>query len=479
MSILNPKNIPLSPSVTQLLDSIFSSTQEVVIQAELKPGIGNSHIFVLMAKNDEVTRYLVVKIASTRLVQREWNAYQQHIPKKLKGITEIQSRPVFLPSGDIGGLIYPLIGDNKYKVESLLNYCKNTDFKDIIYDIFEDELFENLQFLWGRGSLKSNYNFLDHYSHLLPYYVIVEERTPPSNIVVHNIDMNHISDYVLNQGDYVCLTKGQINSTNPSENSFTIKPVGNNLGSSILWKSKHHIPLEQVGKIIEFPLTGIIEKTRYEQIIENVKVIFQESFDVAAQSIKLANSVSIPNPLMYINFILRKSINVRFACIHGDLHLENILVEHSKDIIGGRNHIAHLIDFDSSRRDHVLRDPLKLETDIMTRLLPDMLVEASLPVETIHGFYYQLHNAIVHGEYNLSSRFLQKPFHILLSLRKLAQYYLFDPNDWSEYYYGLFLYLVGSLKFKNLDTVDITVPSPKAIAFLGAATILALLLDTK
>jgi hypothetical protein len=40
---------------------------------------------------------------------------------------------------------------------------------------------------------------------------------------------------------------------------------------------------------------------------------------------------------------------------------------------------------------------------------------------------------------------------------------LFDPDDWSEYYDGLTLYLLGAHKYRNLD------PTAKELAFYGAA----------
>lgn len=476
IKLINPKNLQLSTSVVQLLTLMFNAAEEVLVESELKPGSGDSFIFVVQAKANNSIEYLIVKIASASLIRKEWNAYQQYIPKKLRGITEIRDSPIYLPLGNMGALAYPLIGNKEYKVESLLNYCKNVESHNIIHDVFEDEFFENLQFLWGRGELYSNYTYLEHYSHLLPYYLIVEENLHPSERIPIDADLNLIFNSTFNHGDCVSVFNGRVSSIYHNENAIAIKPLDNDLGSRILWKPVNRISLYQVDDVIKNPLIGIVQKNQYQQIVEYAQTILHQPFDPTSQSIQVSNNLTIPNPIAYLNSILRKTVNVRFACIHGDLNLENILVEYYEHPVSGFNHIAHLVDFDNSRRDHVLRDILKLETEIMTRILPDLLAEANLPLELVNVFYKELHNAVISGAHNFPYQFLQKPFEMIMSLRKLARYYLFNPEDWTEYYYGLVIYLIGSFKFRNLDKAPLA-PLPKSIAFLGAGTTISLLLE--
>jgi hypothetical protein len=60
-------------------------------------------------------------------------------------------------------------------------------------------------------------------------------------------------------------------------------------------------------------------------------------------------------------------------------------------------------------------------------------------------------------------------------IRGLAgQYGLFKRDETEEYYQGLTLYLLGALKFGNLDRVP-EAPLPKQVAFWGAAVVQALL----
>jgi serine/threonine protein kinase len=156
---------------------------------------------------------------------------------------------------------------------------------------------------------------------------------------------------------------------------------------------------------------------------------------------------------------------VRVACIHGDLNLANVLVDpDARDVT--------LIDFGMARRDHVLHDLLRLETGVVTWLLPETLSEADLPAEIICSLYEQVHNAVRRPGHLTAPQelhpTLRKAFVILASIREMARECLFDPDNWGEYYQGLTLYLMGALKFRNLDETP-EAPLPKQVAFWGAA----------
>jgi transposase-like protein len=64
---------------------------------------------------------------------------------------------------------------------------------------------------------------------------------------------------------------------------------------------------------------------------------------------------------------------------------------------------------------------------------------------------------------------LEKTVTMLAAIRKMARNCLFNPEDWREYYRGLILYMLGALKFKNLDRLP-QAPLPKQLAFWAAAT---------
>ncbi|NJN96869.1 MAG: phosphotransferase [Anaerolineales bacterium] len=174
----------------------------------------------------------------------------------------------------------------------------------------------------------------------------------------------------------------------------------------------------------------------------------------------------MPNPLLSYQNLLRDFLPVKNSTIHGDLNLENILVDPATREVS-------LIDFATVRQGHVLHDLLRLETEVLVTLIPPILAEIGWPAETIVPVYEQLYQTILSGDDAVSPVLphlaLGKPFEMLRVIRKMARKCLYNLDDWREYYRGLILYLLGALKFKALDDLP-TAPLPKQVAFWGAAT---------
>ena len=66
-----------------------------------------------------------------------------------------------------------------------------------------------------------------------------------------------------------------------------------------------------------------------------------------------------------------------------------------------------LIDFATARRDHALHDLLRLETEVITKLLPGVLTRSDLFVETLDVFYRRLHQETFAPEQPTSTQPLQ------------------------------------------------------------------------
>jgi hypothetical protein len=134
---------------------------------------------------------------------------------------------------------------------------------------------------------------------------------------------------------------------------------------------------------------------------------------------------------------------------------------------------VRLIDFARARHDHVLHDFFRLETEVVTKILPVGLMEAELPAETIGSLYRQLHSAAFGAGRGESVRgfhpALGKTMAILHTLRQAAREGLYRRDDATEYYEGLALYLISALKFRGLSTLA------KQAAFWAAATAVDLL----
>ena len=98
------------------------------------------------------------------------------------------------------------------------------------------------------------------------------------------------------------------------------------------------------GKMIQQPILGKITETRLLFLKKKEKSIFG---GVAPQY--LYQDTPLPDPITSLDNQLRLGQDIYVAPIHGDLNLQNVLV----DTV---NTISHMIDFAQTREDHILRD---------------------------------------------------------------------------------------------------------------------------
>jgi len=162
---------------------------------------------------------------------------------------------------------------------------------------------------------------------------------------------------------------------------------------------------------------------------------------------------ALPNPLRDLPRLLAQPRDIRVATIHGDLNLDNVLVDPDARTV-------RIIDFAQSREDHVLHDLLRLETGVLTRLLPPDLEAAGLPSEAARGLLSQLHRDAAAEPPHPG---LRRAHVVLATIRRAALPLLADPAEWSEYYDGLAIYLLGAGKYRNLDAFA------KRVAFWSAS----------
>jgi hypothetical protein len=226
----------------------------------------------------------------------------------------------------------------------------------------------------------------------------------------------------------------------------------------------------QVGNVIDV-VQGRVVATRQNLLTKLVRQAMGEAVDLSAARLAIparqgfSPERSVPNPLRTYLSLLHDFITVKISTIHGDLNMENILVDPANGEIS-------LIDFATVRKGHVLHDLLRLETELVIKLIPPALAEAGLPPYTIFDLYELLHRTVAQAGQiapELPWKTLAKPFRVLQGIREMARQCLFKFDDWREYYRGLSLYLLGVLKFDTLQRLP-TAPLPAQTAFWGAAS---------
>lgn len=481
-----PTGLPLPAAAADILALMFDGYSRVVIREELDGGFSGSRVLLVRPIRDDSPELpAVVKISPLALLEQEWQAYQNCIRDRLPGVAEIKGEPVIPPGSDWGGLRYPLLGGGGvFEVESLARYYQRAAPTDLRY-LLAERLFKSLNPRWLFNRPQPEYHLQAGYDALLPINLLIAPGPPPPDApvqVLSSADIQpHAPSLILQPGDYVRLEGFVITEVDPTRRSVTL-----NLPSSPGdFSPAYRLRLQPVEDIEAYrvhnrldSVEGRITDTRFTLLHQLAQQVLGPTVDLSAADLPLSNHrllasssprltlpTHLPNPLATLPDLLRESRDVKIACVHGDLNLNNILVDPA-------SREASLIDFALARQDHVLHDLLRLETGVVTRLLPEALNATKLPAETIHLLYTELHCAVA-SPY-VENPALAKPRAMLQAIRQAAQPLLFTPQDWTEYYQGLTLYLLGALKYTDLDHPSVG-SLPRQVAFWGAASAQALI----
>lgn len=474
------RSTEIEPIYRDILQRMFPDYQRVFIKRELEGGFSGSWVFLVHLIRDQKPELpVVVKIASIALINKEWAGYDKHIREKWSAAAPIRNKPV--DDGTYSGLCYSLVGGGVFPVESLRRYClyETTTVDDI------EAMFSRLALVLERALRFSDKlsacRLWASYDPLLPFNLLIKAVSDAPKEKLISIAPNALPKASLKANSYVCLKDFEVVKINLKKYDITLnlpRPASaNRLPSDsyyvcLQFESVEEMQAYKVGQTIPL-INGRVVQTRDERWQEEMEKIWP-GFDLAAETVFLADETALPNPLAALAKIRHNYYGVQVHSIHGDLNLENVLVD-------GKVRDVRLIDFGLARRDHVLHDFLRLETGVITKILLPALLEAGLPAEHIYEFYQKLHCATFHSEPISSMRpshpALEKPFAILKAIRKMARDHgLFNPNEYEEYYDCLTLYLLGTLKFGNLNrTPDEPKPWPKEVAFWAAATAQGLL----
>ncbi|MGB0383455.1 MAG: hypothetical protein ACPGWR_01405 [Ardenticatenaceae bacterium] len=468
--IENPLYIELPPEAEAVLQKMFIGYQRVVIKHDFSElDFSGSWVIRVHPHSSVPELPVVVKISSASLIEKEWQAYKKYVQNKWSGIAELRGELVF--HDYLAGLSYPLMGDGVLDVKSLRQYCLEASVDDVRF-VLAERLFRIMKRRILRPSkLKFDFPLRASYDVALPVNLLIEPRSLSAEVWPTLITPDKLPGEPLEPNDPVRIAEFIITKVDLRHKTITLN-LPPSRGKGYRWRLRITEALEDdrslrlgVGEVMP-PLEGVVLESRRSRLNDELKKVFGFE-EPPGESVTLPDGRELPNPLQAIPAILAEIRDLKFNHIHGDLNLENVLVHPEvRDV--------RLIDFAESREDHVLHDFLRLETEIITKVLPVALAEANLPPEVIYPFYELLHCATFHlghsEAHELFHEALEKPFAILAEIRKAARDAVYEPNDFKEYYQGLTLYLVGALRFRSLDRSPLA-PLPKAVAFWGAAAI--------
>jgi hypothetical protein len=450
---------------------MFANYRRIIIKKEFGGGLSGGHVFEVQPIKTDGTPELpvVVKLATLSLIQKEWEAYRHHIRYRLPYVAEVRDEPVLLSETGWGGLRYTLMGGSTFEVISLRDYCRRANVNPKEVCAVLERLLKIMRHIWQYHYISPKFHLRASYDHLLPPNLLIQDKPARSTEQPYLITPDTLPAQPFKVGDRVCVSGFAVHKTDRVTQTMTLNrpDLAPEIPSYYLRcksASVEKIAAYRVNQIIE-PFEGEVIETRASRLQAEIRRALGESFDPTAQAVHCTTEVSLPNPLQALETFLNQTREVRIASIHGDFNLDNMLIEPETGMIS-------LIDFADAREDHILHDFLRLETEVTTKLIPEILYRRNLsPVHTLASFYWQLHRTDFKGggvQPNLPHSDLEKPWSMVALLRQVAREYFLEADDPAEYYQGLLIYLLGALKFKNLNTVP-EAPLPKQAAFWAAA----------
>lgn len=459
-------NFPLTQFEKSVLERLFSEAALIEIKNKFDNGYGGCS--VLSVRVDDEPQ--LVKLGPRQEIKSECEGFKTFKKRWSKDLMVLVEKYVIDKNMEWGGLVYNLAGDDIFNINTLYkSIVQASSDKAKIASQLDRLLFEQLDRVWLHHDSKPM-KLKDSYEQILPANLLINffepsaESPPPTFIDADNPQAS--KRYPI--GTYVCLNNFTLMEIKEEEDKIVLT-----LNGDVSYRVKLQIWARQSGRFAGTSvgekisdIYGVVVQTRHQFLQEKVEEVLDYKMCAKVQQLSVLDQ-ELKNPIMHLDSLLHEELIVKKSRIHGDLNLENILVLDELNLI-------KLIDFRHAREDHILHDILRLETGIITHVLPKFLKEDSNPRELIFAAYQDLHTQqqkpSPYGQDKVSSPTLGiDGLAILRAIRRAVQKSgWLGRSGWREYYLCLVIYLLGSLKYNNVSKEG------HALAFWGAACILQL-----
>lgn len=471
----NRAGVTLAEEEIDLLKKIFEGHPRITLLKEFGHGQGGCRVLDVKPfdRKGNYQKNVVVKMGPLSLIVKEQSAYLDYAVPKFSSIVSLRKEITKHPTLDLAGIVYALAGDGIFSVESLQQMIQVTPLviKDIS-DLLIKDLFPSFKTVWTGSQLIQDSLIRHSYDKLLPVNLFLD-HTPDQNpdeiyhaSTIDPVTIKSSLGAILSLKGFVITEidtkKRLLTLDTPYQWSQEPEPLIGGYRVRFKLRENDNVDIYREGDQLS-NIIGTVRVNRMHQLKEACALEVAQHFDLSSPRLQLQPPIDLPNPLFITQKILSQRLNMQFAYIHGDLNLNNVLV------IDGRH--PQIIDFAEIRFDHILHDFLRLESNLWIYLVTHLLQQKN--GSNLDVYYLVTGLNAGSDQDTLFPPKLQQAYQVIQVVRGAARAYLSDPSNDREYQIGLFLYLVGSLKFSVLDKI----PKTRTVLFIAAAATAAYLLN--
>lgn len=469
--VIPPVNLPSQPVITysdgiaqltsaqeKLLAQQFYDRKRVHVEKQFNTGYSGATPYIIAFPESNYDP-VVAKFDHPVSLRRERAAYLSTVQGKLGSVAPNQGELIVSDDGLSGLLIYSYVGITIEEIQSYGEYVAKVEDDQKTINVL------NRIFLYGLGKVadgkaSERISRPKYYDRLLPphLHLTTIDATFSTATVLQAGKLDQIDFSALTVGELVQLVGFKVHKR--ADDGLTLyddlSPKVDGAPIRLKLKGTQAAPGDELPA-----LSAVITATRSD-LLDSFARDALSTFPIHSDCFT-AYGCTFPNPIRHLKILLEHRYDAKVAIMHGDLHLENILLD--------KFSTPWLIDFAKTSDGPVLFDLQYLEARILTTLLFDSKVSLPKSVKQLSKVLYALRDEPLPGIDEpikpKTPRWIDhNVYSVLVGLRRLARHYLVNPKEWQEYYRGLTLALLQLLKFEDYTR------EARQLALLGAAIVI-------
>lgn len=455
----DPRYSP-SPDELAIIQQIFRTSRRVIIE-RLLSSEGNSYsgARVLLVRAFDAHRReqspSVVKLHERRHVLWEKLRYDEYVRDKLPANTSRIVREALPEKNPIGGLKYSFVQGHLDARSITLRDFALSQPPQAVAQLLREKLYGAFGSTWWNQRTSYNFTIWQEYDLLLPPVLELEAlpKAPPGARKIQPLHDLLRAEGAFRADEPISLINFTVLKSKPAQNNTVQLVAGGNaeamnlaLRVDVRNVDLAAYPNLQRGVVLQ-RIDGRVIRTRDDILQERVLALAPD-FDFISDRLppQPALPVCLPNPLRNYRALLDEQLNGSFCCMHGDLHVGNILI--------GRNNEAWLIDFEWTRDGHTLFDWATLEMSLLLELLAPQLPDswaaawaALAPLERLNRLCYAEPHALQGEPFSADQPYAQALIPVV-EVRRVAAG-LLQRGNWAEYLIPLGLMALRALGWQE------------------------------